>query len=68
MAGYCVCQDISDLQISDVPPQFSLGKSAPAGFGSTRNPRLYLEPVRSEISGLGAIENHCERSALWRSL
>jgi 2-keto-4-pentenoate hydratase/2-oxohepta-3-ene-1,7-dioic acid hydratase in catechol pathway len=140
VAGYCVGQDISDrrLQMSDVPPQFSLGKSAPgfgpigpwlvvrdavdpsqldmfcdvngqrmqsgntrdmvfgvaelitylsarctllpgdviftgtpAGVGSTRNPRLYLKPgdvVRSEISGLGVIENHCERSALWRAL
>jgi len=34
VAGYTVGQDISDrrLQFSDVPPQFSLGKSAP-GFG-----------------------------------
>lgn len=34
VAGYCVGQDISDrrLQFGDVPPQFSLGKSAP-GFG-----------------------------------
>jgi len=34
VAGYCVGQDISDrrLQFSDKPPQFSLGKSAPA-FG-----------------------------------
>lgn len=134
VAGYCVGQDISDrrLQMSDVPPQFSLGKSAPgfgpigpwlvadeaiepsqldmfcdvngqrmqagntrdmvfgvaeliaylsahctllpgdliftgtpAGVGSTRNPRLYLKPgdvVRSEIAGLGVLENNCERA------
>jgi 2,4-didehydro-3-deoxy-L-rhamnonate hydrolase len=137
VAGYCVGQDISDrrLQMSDMPPQFSLGKSAPgfgpvgpwlvgreavdasqveltcdingqrmqtgntrdmvfgvpelisyisarctllpgdliftgtpAGVGSTRNPRVYLKPgdvVRSEIAGLGVLENRCERSALW---
>jgi 2-keto-4-pentenoate hydratase/2-oxohepta-3-ene-1,7-dioic acid hydratase in catechol pathway len=140
VAGYCVGQDISDRrqQMSDIPPQFSLGKSAPgfgpigpwlvsreavdptqldmfcdvngqrmqsgntrdmvfgvaeliaflsahctlfpgdliftgtpAGVGSTRNPRLYLKPgdvVRSEIAGLGVLENSCERSALWRSV
>jgi 2,4-diketo-3-deoxy-L-fuconate hydrolase len=138
VAGYCVGQDISDrrLQFSDVPPQFSLGKSAPgfgpvgpwlvadeavdptqldmicdingqrmqtgntrdmvfgvaeliaylsarctllagdliftgtpAGVGSVRNPRVYLKPgdvIRSEIPGLGVLENRCERSALWR--
>jgi 2-keto-4-pentenoate hydratase/2-oxohepta-3-ene-1,7-dioic acid hydratase in catechol pathway len=138
VAGYCVGQDISDRrqQMSDVPPQFSLGKSAPgfgpigpylvsseavdptqldmfcdvngarmqagntrdmvfgvaeliaflsahctlfpgdliftgtpAGVGSTRKPRLYLKPgdvVRSEIAGLGVLENGCERSTLWR--
>jgi 2-keto-4-pentenoate hydratase/2-oxohepta-3-ene-1,7-dioic acid hydratase in catechol pathway len=138
VAGYCVGQDISDRrqQFSDVPPQFSLGKSAagfgpigpclvsreaveagslqmfcdvngqrmqsgnsgdmvfgvpeliaflsarctllpgdliftgtPAGVGSVRNPRVYLKPgdvIRSEIVGLGVLENRCERSALWR--
>lgn len=131
VAGYCVGQDISDrrLQFSDVPPQFSLGKSAtgfgpvgpwlvardavswrdleltcdingqrmqhgrtadmvfgvpelvsflsrhcqllpgdliftgtPAGVGSTRSPRQYLragDVVRSEITGLGVLENRC---------
>lgn len=135
VAGYCVGQDISDRrqQFSDVPPQFSLGKSAPgfgpigpwlvardavdasqlelfcdingqrmqsgntrdmvfgvapliaylsarcmllpgdliftgtpAGVGSVRNPRVYLKPgdvIRSEITGLGTLENRCERSA-----
>jgi 2-keto-4-pentenoate hydratase/2-oxohepta-3-ene-1,7-dioic acid hydratase in catechol pathway len=138
VAGYCVGQDISDRrqQFSDVPPQFSLGKSAPgfgpvgpwivgresvdvsqlemvceingqrmqhgntrdmvfgvpelisflsqrctllpgdliftgtpAGVGSVREPRVYLKPgdvIRSEITGLGALENVCVRSALWR--
>jgi 2-keto-4-pentenoate hydratase/2-oxohepta-3-ene-1,7-dioic acid hydratase in catechol pathway len=138
VAGYTVGQDISDrrLQFSDVPPQFSLGKSAPgfgpigpwlvsreavdasqlemfcdvngqrmqsgntrdmvfgvaelisylsarctllpgdliftgtpAGVGSVRNPRVYLKPgdvIRSEIAGVGILENRCERSALWR--
>jgi 2,4-didehydro-3-deoxy-L-rhamnonate hydrolase len=138
VAGYTVGQDISDrrLQFSDVPPQFSLGKSAPgfgpigpwltasdaidptqldmscdvngqrmqtgntrdmvfgvaelisylsarctllpgdliftgtpAGVGSVRNPRVYLKPgdvIRSEIAGLGVLQNSCERSALWR--
>jgi 2-keto-4-pentenoate hydratase/2-oxohepta-3-ene-1,7-dioic acid hydratase in catechol pathway len=138
VAGYTVGQDISDrrLQFSDVPPQFSLGKSAPgfgpigpwlvsrdavdatqldmscdvngqrmqsgntrdmvfgvadliaylsarctllpgdliftgtpAGVGSVRNPRVYLKPgdlIRSEIAGLGVLENRCERSVLWR--
>jgi len=137
VAGYTVGQDISDrrLQFSDVPPQFSLGKSAPgfgpigpwltareavdptqldmscdingqrmqtgntrdmvfgvaelisylsarctllpsdliftgtpAGVGSVRNPRVYLKPgdvIRSEIAGLGVLQNSCERSALW---
>ncbi|HKU42360.1 MAG TPA: fumarylacetoacetate hydrolase family protein [Polyangiales bacterium] len=40
----------------------------PAGVGSTRNPRRYLKPgdlVRSEITGLGTLENRCDRSALW---
>lgn len=132
VAGYCVGQDVSDrrLQFSDVPPQFSLGKSAPgfgpvgpwlvsrdtvdwanlkltcdvngqrmqdgktsdmlfgvpelvaflsrhctllpgdliftgtpAGVGSTRSPRQYLRPgdvVRSEITGLGVLENRCQ--------
>lgn len=141
VAGYCVGQDISDRrqQFSDIPPQFSLGKSAPgfgpigpwlvsrpaldtalqqgltltcdvngqrmqtgntrdmvfgvaeliayvsarclllpgdliftgtpAGVGSTRSPRLYLKPgdlIRTEITGLGVLENACERSILWR--
>jgi 2-keto-4-pentenoate hydratase/2-oxohepta-3-ene-1,7-dioic acid hydratase in catechol pathway len=138
IAGYCVGQDISDRrqQFSDVPPQFSLGKSAPgfgpigpclversavdvgdldlycdvngqrmqsgntrdmvfgvpelvaflssrctllpgdliftgtpAGVGSVRNPRVYLKPgdvIRSEIVGLGVLEQRCERSALCR--
>jgi len=132
VAGYCVGQDVSDrrLQFSDVPPQFSLGKSAPgfgpigpwlveraavdwaqleltcdvngqrmqhgrtsdmvfgvpeliaflsrhcsllpgdliftgtpAGVGSTRTPRQYLRAgdlVRSEITGLGVIDNRCQ--------
>jgi 2,4-diketo-3-deoxy-L-fuconate hydrolase len=38
----------------------------PAGVGSTRNPRLYLKPgdlIRTEISGLGEMQNRCvERS------
>jgi 2-keto-4-pentenoate hydratase/2-oxohepta-3-ene-1,7-dioic acid hydratase in catechol pathway len=41
----------------------------PAGVGSVRDPRVYLKPgdvIRSEISGLGALENVCVRSALWR--
>jgi 2-keto-4-pentenoate hydratase/2-oxohepta-3-ene-1,7-dioic acid hydratase in catechol pathway len=138
VAGFCVGQDISDRrqQFSDVPPQFSLGKSAkgfgpvgpwlvareavdasqlgmycdvngqrmqdgntrdmvfgvaelvaflsqhctlwpgdliftgtPAGVGSTRSPRIYLQPgdvIRSEITGLGVLTNVCTRSALWR--
>jgi 2,4-didehydro-3-deoxy-L-rhamnonate hydrolase len=40
----------------------------PAGVGSVRKPRVYLKPgdlVRSEIPGLGSLENRCERSALW---
>jgi 2,4-didehydro-3-deoxy-L-rhamnonate hydrolase len=131
VAGYCVGQDVSDrrLQFADVPPQFSLGKSAPgfgplgpavvarepalegelplwcdvngvrlqngktsdmvfsvpeiiaylsrhsrllpgdliftgtpAGVGSARGPRTYLKPgdvIRSEIPGLGVLENRC---------
>jgi 2,4-didehydro-3-deoxy-L-rhamnonate hydrolase len=131
VAGYCVGQDVSDrrLQFADVPPQFSLSKSAPgfgpigpavvarsaaldaplpllcdvngvrkqngttsdmifsvpeviaylsrhttlmvgdviftgtpSGVGSVQKPRLYLQPgdiVRSEIPGLGFLENHC---------
>jgi 2,4-diketo-3-deoxy-L-fuconate hydrolase len=134
VAGYCVGQDVSDrrLQFNDVPPQFSLGKSAagfgpvgpslvardavdwtsleltcdvngqrmqhgrtsdmlfgvpelvaflsrhcsllpgdliftgtPAGVGSTRSPRQYLRPgdtVRSEITGLGVLDNRCVSS------
>lgn len=40
----------------------------PAGVGSAQKPRRYLKPgdlVRSEITGLGTLENRCERSALW---
>lgn len=40
----------------------------PAGVGSTRKPRQYLKPddvVRSEITGLGVLDNRCVRSALW---
>jgi 2,4-diketo-3-deoxy-L-fuconate hydrolase len=40
----------------------------PAGVGSVRKPRLYLKPgdlVRSEITGLGVLENRCAASALW---
>jgi 2,4-diketo-3-deoxy-L-fuconate hydrolase len=40
----------------------------PAGVGSTRKPRRYLKPgdvIRSEITGLGVLENRCERSAIW---
>jgi 2-keto-4-pentenoate hydratase/2-oxohepta-3-ene-1,7-dioic acid hydratase in catechol pathway len=138
VAGYCVGQDISDRrqQFRDLPPQFSLAKSAPgfgpigpwlvpraavdaselalscdvngermqsgntrdmvfgvpeliaylsarctllpgdliftgtpSGVGSGRKPPLYLQPgdvIRSEISGLGVLENRCERSAVWR--
>jgi len=137
VAGFCVGQDVSDrrVQFSDVPPQFSFGKSArgfgpigpflvsrhavdwanlellcdvngkrmqhghtrdlvfgvpaliaylsrfctlqpgdliftgtPAGVGSVRKPRVYLKPgdvIRSEIAGLGVLENACERSPLW---
>jgi 2,4-diketo-3-deoxy-L-fuconate hydrolase len=35
----------------------------PAGVGSVRNPRQYLRPgdlIRSEISGLGALNNRCQ--------
>jgi 2-keto-4-pentenoate hydratase/2-oxohepta-3-ene-1,7-dioic acid hydratase in catechol pathway len=131
VAGYCVGQDISDrrMQFEGSPPQFSLGKSAPAygpigpalvadpsidltglalicdvngermqngnsremvfsvaalvaylssvctlfpgdliftgtpaGVGSVRKPRLYLKSgdvIRSEISGLGELQNRC---------
>lgn len=41
----------------------------PAGVGSVRNPRVYLKPgdvIRSEIVGLGVLENRCTRSPLWR--
>ena len=41
----------------------------PAGVGSTRNPRVYLQPgdlIRSEITGIGVLENRCERSPIWR--
>lgn len=37
----------------------------PAGVGSTRKPRMYLEPgdiIRSEIAGLGVLENRCEQA------
>ena len=40
----------------------------PAGVGSVRKPRVYLKPgdvIRSEITGLGVLENTCERSPLW---
>ncbi len=131
VAGYCVGQDLSDrrVQFKDVPPQFSLAKSAPnfgpigpalvdassvdaqnlalycdvngtrmqngstremiypvatlvaylsqhctllpgdliftgtpSGVGSVRTPRQYLKPgdlIRSEIVGLGVLENRC---------
>jgi 2,4-didehydro-3-deoxy-L-rhamnonate hydrolase len=37
----------------------------PAGVGSTRTPRLYLQPgdlIRTEISGLGELQNLCTHS------
>lgn len=40
----------------------------PAGVGSAQKPRRYLRPgdvIRSEITGLGVLENACERSSLW---
>ena len=42
----------------------------PAGVGSAQKPRRYLQPgdvIRSEITGLGVLENTCERSSLWGS-
>jgi 2,4-diketo-3-deoxy-L-fuconate hydrolase len=39
----------------------------PAGVGSVRNPRVYLKPgdvIRSEIVGLGVLENECTAGAL----
>ncbi|HET6336934.1 MAG TPA: fumarylacetoacetate hydrolase family protein [Polyangiales bacterium] len=137
VAGYCIGQDISDrrTQFSDVPPQFSYGKSAtgfgpvgpcvvareavdwsnvelvcsingermqngktaemvfgvptliaflsryctllpgdliftgtPAGVGSAQKPRRYLKPgdvIHSKITGLGEMENLCQRSPVW---
>lgn len=40
----------------------------PAGVGSAQKPRRYLVPgdvIRSEITGLGVIENTCNRSSIW---
>jgi 2-keto-4-pentenoate hydratase/2-oxohepta-3-ene-1,7-dioic acid hydratase in catechol pathway len=40
----------------------------PAGVGSGRKPRQYLQPndvIRSKITGLGEMENRCERSKIW---
>ncbi len=47
VAGYCVGQDVSDrgLQFSDRPPQFSLGKSAPA-FGPIGPAVVSLDALR----------------------
>jgi 2,4-didehydro-3-deoxy-L-rhamnonate hydrolase len=41
----------------------------PAGVGSVRKPRRYLQPgevIRSKITGLGELVNACERSPIWR--
>jgi 2,4-diketo-3-deoxy-L-fuconate hydrolase len=40
----------------------------PAGVGSGRKPRQYLKPgdvIQSKITGLGEMENLCQRSPIW---
>ena len=46
----------------DLLPGDVLFTGTPSGVGATRSPRRYLQPgqlIRSEIEGLGVLENRC---------
>jgi 2,4-didehydro-3-deoxy-L-rhamnonate hydrolase len=64
---FCVAELVAYLsQQVELLPGDLIFSGTPAGVGSVRNPRVYLKPgdvIRSEISGLGALENRCISAA-----